>query len=187
MPKRANLDCQRCAAQSVEIAQAKSCWNGQPCHSKRSYYAKHSVNKAKKLGRHRSNRAHQLIKLDIPLYNHKLLPEVLMTFYRNRADGPIHALEFAVIDHGKAIASVNPIHLTGVPQSQLRTHIKNVIGLLSVQFGRQQLPNQQELPLASGLPPDDTAPALSVKKDRQPANMCPLCLKKRLEKGPEHD
>ena len=155
MPKRANPECQRCAAQSAEVAQAKSCWKGQPCHSKRSYYAKHSVNKAKKLGRHRANRAQQLTELDIPLYDHQPVPEVLITFYRDRADGPIHAVEFSVIDQGKAISQVRAIHLKGVPQAKLRSHIKNVLGLLNAQFGAE----------------------LPVSKGRQPSALCPLCLK----------
>lgn len=53
------------------------------------------------------------------------------------------------------------------------------LGLLNAQFGRQQLPAEQELSLARGQPPDVDIPALAVKKDRQPAKMCPLCLKKR--------
>ncbi len=150
MPRRKNPECLRCAAQSVEVAQAKPCWKGQACHSRRSYYAKHPQNKAKKRGRHRAIRVKAL---DIPLYGHELPPEILMTFYRDRADGPIHAIEFAVIDQGKAISKVEPIHLKGVPQTKLRSHIKNVLGVLSAQFGQE----------------------LTVCQGRQPVDMCPLC------------
>ena len=76
-----------------------------------------------------------------------------MTFYRDRADGPIHALEFAVLDQGQAISSVKPIHLKGVPQAKLRSHIKNVLGVLNAQFGQE----------------------LAVSQGRQPVAMCPLC------------
>lgn len=100
-----------------------------------------------------------------------------MTFYRDRADGPIHAVEFTVIDQGEAIASVKAIHLKGVPQSQLRSHIKNVLGVLNAQFGRQQLPVEQQLPLGNGQQPDDSIPALTVSKAQQPIKLCPLCLK----------
>ena len=176
MPRRKNPECLRCAAQSVEEAQAKPCWKGHPCHARRSYYANHSVNKAKKRSRQRTER---LKELDIPLYGHTPMPEVVVTFYRDRADGPIHAVEFAVIEEGQAISTVKPIHLKGVPQSRLRRHIKYVLGLLNAQFGRQQLPEEQELPLPGGQPPDVDIPTLSVKKDRLPAKMCPLCLNKR--------
>ena len=39
MARRKNTDCQRCAADSIEVAQAKPCWNTekpQACHSKRA-------------------------------------------------------------------------------------------------------------------------------------------------------
>ncbi len=159
MARRKNLDCQRCAADSIEVAQAKSCWNTekpQVCHSRRAYYKKHSVNKAKKRSKQRSDRVKQVKELDIPLFGVKTTPEVLMTFYRDRADGPIHAISFSVLEDGEAISSVKPIHLKGVPQSKLRKHIKNVLGVLNAQFG-------QELP---------------VSKDKLPVKLCPLCLDK---------
>ncbi|MGB7086247.1 MAG: hypothetical protein WBD47_11895 [Phormidesmis sp.] len=158
MPRRKNLDCQRCAADSIEVAKAKPCWdtlNPKTCRSKRAYYKKHSVNKAKKRSKHRSDRIERVKELDIPLFGLQSTPEVLMTFYRDRADGPIHAIAFSVVDDGEAVTSVKPIHLKGVPQSKLRKHIKNVLGVLNAQFG-------QELP---------------VSKDKQPVKLCPLCLK----------
>ena len=82
-----------------------------------------------------------------------------MTFYRDRADGPIHAVAFSVVEDGVAVATVKPIHFKGVPQSKLRKHIKNVLGVLNAQFA-------QELP---------------VSKDKLPVKLCPLCLDK--EKG----
>ena len=154
MPRRKNSECIRCAALSVEEAQAKPCWNGQTCHSRRSYYAKHAVNKAKKRNRQRKQR---IEVLDIPLFDHQPALEVLMTFYRDRADGPIHAVEFTVVDDGQTLKRVKPIHLKGVPQSKLRSHIKNVIALLKAQFGHQ----------------------LSVAQDKQPISLCPLCHQKK--------
>ena len=78
-----------------------------------------------------------------------------MTFYRDQADGPIHAVAFSVVEDGVAVATVKTIHLKGVPQSKLRKHIKNVLGVLNAQFD----------------------PELPVSKDKQPVRLCPLCLK----------
>ena len=161
MPKRKRLDCLACAAQSIEEAQAKSCWKGQACHSKRSYYKKHPENKAKKRGRHRAARVKTL---EIPLFDHQMPPEVVMTFYRDRADGPIHALEFSVIEAGETVSRVEAIHLKGVPQAKLRQHIKNVLGVLKAQFGQH----------------------ITVSQARQPVRLCPLCLaEKKQETGGE--
>ncbi|MGC1308308.1 MAG: hypothetical protein WA885_13855 [Phormidesmis sp.] len=158
MPRPRNPKCLRCAAQSVETALAKPCWKGQACHSKRSYYLKHPENKAKKRGR---NRAERLKILEMPLFGQALPSEILMTFYRDRADGPIHALEFSVLDQGETVGRVEAIHLKGVPQSKLRGHIKNVLGVLKAQFGQ----------------------ALSVSQGRQPAKFCPLCLSEQGKQG----
>ncbi|MGI8936266.1 MAG: hypothetical protein ACR2FS_19570 [Phormidesmis sp.] len=155
MPRSKNRQCQGCAAQSIEWAKAQPCWNSKTCRAKRSYYKHRPANLAKK----RSGQRRQRVKtLDIPLYGQTLPPEVLMTFYRDRADGPIHALAFTVIDQGETVANVNAIHLKGTPQSQLRSHIKNVLGILNAQFG----------------------PDMAVTQSRQPALLCPLC---QQEKG----
>lgn len=151
MPRRRNPECQRCAAQSVEEAQAKPCWNGQACHSRRSYYLKHPENKAKKRGR---NRAARVKTLKVPLFGQRQPPEVLMTFYRDRADGPIHAVEFSVLEQGETISRVEAIHLKGVHQAKLRQHIKNVLGVFRAQFGQD----------------------MTVGQGRQPARLCPICL-----------
>ncbi|WP_227500088.1 hypothetical protein [Synechococcus sp. PCC 7335] len=151
MPRRRNPECVRCAAQSVEVAQAKSCWNGQACHSKRSYYSNHALNKAKKRTRQRRQR---IQSLDIPLFGYDLPPEVSMVLYRDRADGPIHAIEFIVVEDGQTLSRVTPIHLNGVPQTKLRSHIRNVISLLKAQFGQN----------------------IRISQSRQPTSLCPLCL-----------
>lgn len=78
-----------------------------------------------------------------------------MTFYRDRADGPIHAVEFSVIEEGETVSRVEAIHLKGIPQAKLRQHIQNVLGVLKAEFGQN----------------------VSVAKERQPVMLCPLCLK----------
>ena len=93
--------------------------------------------------------------LDMPVLGQHLPPEIVMTFYRDRADGPIHAAEFSVVDEGETISRVEAIHLKGVPQAKLRQHIQNVIGVLKAEFGQN----------------------VSIIQDRQPVTLCPLCLK----------
>lgn len=90
----------------------------------------------------------------MPLTEQLLPAEILMTFYRDRADSPIHAIEFSVIDKGKTVGRVEAIHLKGVPQAKLRQHIQNVLAELKAEFGQ----------------------TASVAKERHPIVLCPLCL-----------
>jgi len=53
------------------------------------------------------------------------------------------------------VKKVMPKRLKGVPQRQLRSHIKQVIGLLKAEFGDELL----------------------VSEARQPIALCPLCAK----------
>lgn len=168
MPRKKNSICQSCAALSLEEAQAKLCWVSKTCRAKRSYYKHRPQNLSKKRTRQRAARASGtgagvepgVEVVDFPLLGHAEPPEVAMVFYRDRADGPIHALEFCVTDKGQVVKRVKPKHLKGVPQRQLRAHIKQVISLLKAEFGEE----------------------LIVSEERQPVALCPLC-----NQGHQHD
>ena len=165
MPRKKNSICQSCAAHSLEEAQAKPCWVSKTCRAKRSYYKHRPQNLSKKRTRQRAARAisiesamqaggvSEVEVVDFPLLGHAEPPEVAMVFYRDRADGPIHALEFCVTDKGKTVKKVKPKHLKGVPQRQLRAHIKQVLALLKTEFGDE----------------------LIVSEARQPTKLCPIC------------
>ena len=150
MPRKKNTQCQRCAAQSIDFAKAQPCWVSKTCRARRSYYKHRPQNIAKKRTRQRCDRVQEV---DFPLLGYTEPPEVAMVFYRDRADGPIHAIEFCVTENGAVVKKVKPKHLKGVPQRQLRAHIKQVIGLLKVEFGEE----------------------LIVREARQPVRLCPLC------------
>ena len=163
MPRKKNLICQRCAAESIDIAKEKPCWVGKTCRARRSYYKHRAQNLSKKRTRQRTARvqerladgqqAHEVEVVDFPLLGYAEPPEVSMVFYRDRADGPIHAIEFCVTDKGELVKKIKPKHLKGVPQRQLRAHIKQVIALLKAEFGEDLL----------------------VSEARQPVKLCPLC------------
>lgn len=162
MPRKKNALCQRCAAESLEFAQAQPCWSSKTCRAKRSYYKHRPQNLSKKRTRQRGLKAQargaqgaqaQAVVVELPLLGHAEPPEVSMVFYRDRADGPIHAIEFCVTHKGELVKKVKPKHLKGVPQRQLRNHIKQVIGVLKAEFGDELL----------------------VSEARQPVKLCPLC------------
>ena len=150
MPRKKNAQCQSCAAQTIDIAKEKPCWSDKTCRARRSYYKHRPANIAKKRTKQRTARVDEV---DFPLLGYTEPPEVAMVFYRDRSDGPIHAIEFCVTDNGQVVKRVKPKHLKGVPQRQLRSHIKQVIALLKTEFGDE----------------------LVVREARQPTKLCPLC------------
>lgn len=153
MPRRINPKCRACAADSIEVAESKDCWNTQNpqvCHVRRSYYRNQPQNKAKKRSQQRAQR---LQSVDFPLLGHSVPAEAQLILYRDRADGPIHAVEFLVVEQGQVVKKVKPKHLKGVPQRQLRAHIQQVLGVLKAEFGDGML----------------------VAETRVPVKNCPLC------------
>ena len=150
MPRKKNAHCQSCAAQTIDIAKEKPCWRDKTCRARRSYYKHRPANIAKKRTKQRTARVDEV---DFPLLGYTEPPEVAMVFYRDKSDGPIHAIAFCVTDNGQVVKRVKPKHLKGVPQRQLRSHIKQVVALLKAEFG------------------DD----LLVTEVRQPTKLCPLC------------
>lgn len=162
MPREINIECLNCASQSIAEAKAKPCWSDKTCRSTRSYYKNRPAIIAKKRARQRnsssrgdSNRSSsQVQEVDFPILGFSPSPEMTMVFYRDRANGPIHAIEFYVVDEeGELIKKVKPSHLKGVTQRQLRSHIKQVIGVLEAELGRK----------------------LMVSETRQPVKLCPIC------------
>lgn len=158
MPRAVNADCKRCATQGVAIAQEKSCWDTekpQRCYSRRAYYLKQAQNKAKKRSRQRAARVGQVQEdMEILPVGYAEPPEVQLLFFQDRADGKRHALQFTVLDDGEKIDGVKAIHLKGMSQKALRTHIKNVLGILSAKHNTQ----------------------FAVRTARQASKFCPLCL-----------
>lgn len=50
MPRLKNHQCAACSHTSVEQAQQRECWQGQLCHSRRSYYRhRHTRNSDRRL------------------------------------------------------------------------------------------------------------------------------------------
>ena len=53
--------------------------------------------------KHRSDRVEPGKELDTPLFGLQSTPEGLITFFRNRTNGPIHDLAFSVVEDGMTV------------------------------------------------------------------------------------
>ena len=137
MPAKASDKCRQCSKLSVKGAiahhgtEGDGCWAGEPCHKRRTYYKKRDLyNRNRRLKYHgEKESAAQLNSIDIPT-----VPAVIVYFYRQRKDEPLHALsvELWVGQHKKAVRE--PVHTLGWKEANGREDIKSAIASFSQQY-----------------------------------------------------
>ena len=100
------------------------CWAGEPCHKRRTYYKKRDLyNRNHRLKyREEKESAAQLNFITIPT-----VPTVIIYFYRQRKDKPLHVLsvELWVGQQKKAVRE--PVHTLGWKEANVREYIKSAI------------------------------------------------------------
>ena len=149
MAKPVNRKCEGCAAQkSHEEAQQRPCWVGTKCVARRSHYRNRADRLAKKRAGYVRGRIQAIKRLDLPLDGYEPIPEAKVIYWRDRADGPIHAIGINVYEDGELAAKVEPKHCRGMHQNKLRRTLTQWQQLLSVQHGGKLQWSQVRLPAA---------------------------------------
>jgi hypothetical protein len=154
MPRALNRKCQGCATnKSHHEAAQRDCWAGQACIARRSHYRNRSQRIAKKQAGYVRERVRKVTRLDLPLLGYEQPCTAHVVFYRDAADGPIHAVAIEVYDGGELIATVEPKHCKGMHAEKLRGVLQQWIGVVKAQHGT----------------------ATAVREVRLPVALCPLC------------
>ncbi|MGI8933348.1 MAG: hypothetical protein ACR2FS_04665 [Phormidesmis sp.] len=154
MSRAVNRKCQSCAAnKSHEEASVRPCWAGQPCVSKRSHYRNRSQRLAKKQAGYVRERVREITRLDLPLLGYEQPCIAHLVFYRDAADGPIHAVGVEVYDDGELVTQIEAKHCKGMHQDKLRGVLQQWVGVVKVHHGA------------------DTV----LREVRAPVALCPLC------------
>ncbi len=144
MPSKIQDKCRQCSKLTVQSAialhgtEGDGCWAGEPCHKRRTYYKKRDLyNRNRRLKYHgEKESAVQLNPITIPT-----VPAVIIYFYRQRKDEPLHALsvELWVGQQKKAVRE--PVHTLGWREANVREYIKSAIAQACMQdfasFSRQ--------------------------------------------------
>jgi hypothetical protein len=71
-----------------------------------------------------------------------------IVFYRDVADGPIHAVGIEVYDGGELITTVEPKHCKGMHQNKLRGVLQQWIGVVKVRHGAGTVMREVRVPVA---------------------------------------
>jgi hypothetical protein len=116
VPARGSDKCKQCSKLSLEQALEKhgpdgtGCWNGEPCHKRRIYYKNRDRynrdRRIKYMGDKHSSA--MLDGIDIPN-----IPAVVIHFYRQRKDEPLHALGIELWIGQQRKTSLQPVHTMG--------------------------------------------------------------------------
>lgn len=154
MARAVNRKCQSCAAnKSHEEAQARSCWVAKTCVARRSHYRNRSDRLAKKQAGYVRERVQEVKRLDLPLLGYEQPCIAHIVFYRDSADGSIHAVSIKVYDNGKPVTQVEPKHCKGMHQDKLRGKLEQWVGVVKANYGANTV----------------------IREVRVPVALCPLC------------
>jgi hypothetical protein len=137
MPLQSSQKCRQCSKLSLEQALQKhgqegdGCWEREPCHKRRTYYRHcQRYNRTRRL-KYRGDKesAAQLNSISIPT-----LPAVVIYFYRQRRDEPLHALGVELWLGQQKKAVLQPVHTLGWTEAQVKRYIKDALAQLSHKY-----------------------------------------------------
>lgn len=122
MPKLPPQHCIQCATDSIDVAKAKSCWVGRPCHYKRSYY-RHRDRWNRK--RRRSTPTSIQVKLD------DAMPFAILQIWQDSKETGVHAIgaELWIGETRKLI--VEPTHTFGLSQRRANLYVENILAAIN--------------------------------------------------------
>ncbi len=137
MPSRGSDKCRQCSKLSLEWAlqkhgeQGDGCWSGEPCHKRRTYYKnRERYNRSRRL-KYKGDKesSAQLEGIDIPT-----IPAVIVHFYRQRKDEPLHALGIELWVGQQKKDTRIPVHTLGWSEGNVKKYIREVIAQFSLQY-----------------------------------------------------
>lgn len=162
MPTKVSDKCRQCSKLSVEDAIAlhgesgDGCWVGEPCHKKRTYYKKRDLYNRNRRLKYRGDKESAAQLIDIPT-----IPAVVVYFFRQRKDEPLHAMAVELWIGQQKKAVHEPVHTLGWTGAHVKEYIKGAIA----EFNQQYAVN------ISGI-----AATVELNPSLCPLNPCPLKL-----------
>jgi len=135
MPTKTSDKCRQCSKLSVESAIARhgesgdGCWVGERCHKRRTYYKKRDLYNRNRRLKYRGEKESAAQLTDIPT-----VPAIVVYFYRQRKDEPLHALSVELWIGQQKKATREPVHTLGWKEAHVREYITNAIAAFNEQY-----------------------------------------------------
>ncbi len=137
MPTKTSDKCRQCSKLSVETAiarhgeQGDGCWVGELGHKRRIYYKKRDLYNRNRRLKYREEKE-ATAQLDAIALS--TVPAVVVYFYRQRKDEPLHALSVELWVGKQKKAVREPVHTLGWRETQVREYITNAIAVFNQQY-----------------------------------------------------
>lgn len=149
MPRPKNYKCAACSRTSDEEAKQRECWQGQLCHSRRSYYLHRQTRNSDRKLKYRlkkdsafSTERPVTITINPPLVSQ---PLAIITVY-SPPTGGVHSIGYEVWQNGKQVLLIEPVHTQGWTNLDLAAHTQNALGELNKRFGITKFADRRSLP-----------------------------------------
>ena len=131
---------------------ARDCFQ-QKCIKTRWRYKNRPAVLAATNSRYVKKRVEEVKRLSLPLRGYKEPCAAQVLWYRDRVDGPVHAVRIDVFDKGKLVGGTEPMHCMGIDNKRLVQNVIEWIELLKLEYGED----------------------MSVRELREPISGCPIC------------
>lgn len=138
LPPKKCLTCSQLSAADAQELHGESgdhSWNPQVCHARRTYYRhRQKYVEAKWQRRHGIEQPGTQpvaeILVELPAY-----PVAVLQVYRSNAASDVHAVGVELWVGGKQVTRVPPVHCLGLTEGQVKGHLRQVLQVLSQQYG----------------------------------------------------
>jgi hypothetical protein len=155
MPKATSEKCRLCSKLSALEAIARhgpsgtKCWEGEPCHKRRSYYRNRdriNTNKRKQYSGMAVSAEVDDGKGTVLMVVPAVAPAAVLYLYRARVDDPLHAIGAELWLGQSKVAQIEPVHTMGLMPAQIKVFLKEILTAFSGQVpGVNQFEVQKEL------------------------------------------
>ena len=139
MPARGSEKCRQCSKLSVEQAlqkhgsQGTGCWEGEPCHKRRTYYRNRDRYNQQRRRKYRAAQDNNESAVEVPSVPQ--VPAAILHLYRPRVGDPLHAVGAELWVGQKKVAAIEPVHTLGMSGSQVKTYLKQILQSFSQEQG----------------------------------------------------
>ncbi|MCM1982406.1 hypothetical protein [Lyngbya confervoides] len=149
MARPTSEKCRRCAQQSVEVAQAKDCWEGQKCHVRRSNYKTRDLRNRQRRKQYRMTQEGSPVEAEgLTATGGSMTTQVIAVpvpesvaaivhLWRQNKTAPLHAIGAELLRNGEKAIVVEPVHTLGWTAMQVKQYMRDVLQSLSEHVGQE--------------------------------------------------